>query len=91
MQLTCVRLVVEGIVQGVGFRFFTKQQAEKHNITGWVKNKENGTVEIVAEGERDQVDRFIEKVRKGPLGSRVEHVSMETETPSSFQSFEIRH
>jgi len=57
---------VIGRVQGVGFRYFTLQKARSYNIYGWVKNLPDGSVEISACGENDNVEAFIETIRKGP-------------------------
>jgi len=68
-------LVVSGRVQGVGFRYFTLHRARAHGITGWVKNRYDGKVEIEAEGSRDRLLLFLEDVRNGPAASRITHVS----------------
>ncbi|WP_156031479.1 acylphosphatase [Sporolactobacillus terrae] len=62
-KVMCVRLLVTGRVQGVGFRYFIKQTAAKHSVNGWVRNRDDGRVEIAAEGTRQQVDAFLQKVR----------------------------
>ncbi len=66
MPLRRVHLIVDGRVQGVGFRFFTEAQAEKRNIGGWVMNRPDGKVEIEAVGKSEDIREFIEKVKKGP-------------------------
>ncbi|WP_099221491.1 acylphosphatase [Listeria costaricensis] len=68
-------LRVTGMVQGVGFRYTTKHIAYKYDISGTVKNLDDGSVEIAALGEEKQLDQFIEAVKKGPSrAARVEHV-----------------
>jgi acylphosphatase len=80
-------LVVSGRVQGVGFRYFTLQRARAHGVTGWVKNRYDGKVEIEAEGPRGRLLLFLEDVRNGPASSRVTHVSEDwVETVSSRHS-----
>ncbi|GAA0328361.1 acylphosphatase [Oceanobacillus sp. FSL W7-1293] len=57
---------VQGRVQGVGFRYFTQHAAMNHDIVGWVKNEDDGAVAFEAYGEDDNVDRFLEEIKKGP-------------------------
>ena len=61
-----VNAVVEGRVQGVGFRYFTRDRALRHGITGWVRNLPEDNVEIEAQGTGDNVDAFIMEIKKGP-------------------------
>ena len=83
------RAVVSGSVQGVGFRFFAERAAREAGVTGWVRNRPDGTVETVAEGEEESVRRYLEKLRYGPAGGRVKDL-IEEETPvAGFPSFEI--
>ena len=74
---------VQGRVQGVGFRahveYYTRQIG---GLTGWVRNVGYDTVEAVAEGERENVDRFIEMMKEGPRGSRVDESKVEWENPT---------
>jgi acylphosphatase len=65
--------LVSGRVQGVGFRFFTEDQARLEGLHGFVRNLADGRVEIVAEGDRDALERFERAVRRGPAGARVDH------------------
>lgn len=60
-----VHLVIEGHVQGVGFRFYTKQKAEEFDITGWAKNLDNGSVEIIAQGRGQEIEKFVTFVKNG--------------------------
>jgi acylphosphatase len=66
------RAIVRGRVQGVGFRFFAERVARELGIRGWVCNLPDGTVETLAAGEEEAVRRYLERLRKGPLGSRVD-------------------
>jgi len=66
-----VHVVVSGVVQGVGFRFFVLRVARKMGLVGWVKNLPTGDVEILAEGPRGLVNSFVEDVRVGNLGAVV--------------------
>ncbi|HEU5138426.1 MAG TPA: acylphosphatase, partial [Bacillales bacterium] len=73
----------------VGFRFHTQQHAVRHSIKGWVKNNPDGTVEIDAEGEDHDMDRFIRELKKGSMNAHVTNVEFqeypETGTHHSFQ------
>jgi acylphosphatase len=64
-------LLVSGRVQGVGFRYFTRDSARALGLSGWVRNVRGGGVEVEVEGGRGVIDRFIEDLRQGPPLSRV--------------------
>ena len=68
------RVEVVGRVQGVGFRWFVREEARRHALAGWVRNLPSGGVEIAAEGPQDALDRLMDAVRRGPSGARVETV-----------------
>jgi len=86
-----VHIWVTGRVQAVGFRAFVVQQAQSLGLTGWVRNLGYSQVETVAEGHRETLGRFIEIIRRGPTGSRVDELRLEWETPGGeFSTFEIR-
>lgn len=87
-----IHIWVNGRVQGVGFRAFVQQQGYLLGLTGWVRNVGYDTVETVAEGRRDVLERFVEAVRQGPRAARVDEVRVEWETPSGeFRAFDVRH
>lgn len=69
--------IIEGRVQGVGFRFFTVQQARNHDVKGRVRNRADGAVEVKARGERSALESFAEALRRGPAMSRVENIDLE--------------
>jgi acylphosphatase len=69
-----LHIEVYGIVQGVFFRSGTEEKAFNLGITGWVKNRRDGSVEILAEGEKDSLEALLSWCRKGPQGSRVDRV-----------------
>jgi acylphosphatase len=69
-----IHLVVRGRVQGVYFRASTQREAKRLGVTGWIKNREDGGVEIVAEGEEDQVKDLLVWAQHGPSTARVEEV-----------------
>lgn len=58
-------MIADGRVQGVGFRYFVQMEADRHKIAGWVKNRDDGRVEILAEGPEESLKQFAEAVRKG--------------------------
>ena len=68
------RLQVTGEVQGVGFRWFTREAARRLGLAGWVRNNADGSVEIVVEGSDGPLERFVAAVRRGPEGAAVSDV-----------------
>jgi acylphosphatase len=85
------RFKVSGRVQGVGFRYFALDAARREGVHGYVTNHDDGTVEAVAEGEAESVERFERALRRGPSRSRVEHVRVDESEPGGLQAgFEIR-
>ena len=86
-----VHLRIEGQVQGVFFRTSTQQQATRLGLKGWVRNCPDGSVEVVAEGERKKVSDLIAWCHNGPPGARVQNVQLEWEEPrEEFSDFRIR-
>jgi acylphosphatase len=84
-------VVVHGRVQGVGFRYFLLKQAQFMGIKGWTKNLADGGVETMALGDESALERFLQVIRKGPVGSRVESVEVQwPEGSFEFHDFEIR-
>jgi acylphosphatase len=69
-----VRVVVTGVVQGVGFRWFVRERARVLNLEGWVRNRAGGAVELVVRGPDAAVSTLLEAVGQGPPGSRVARV-----------------
>lgn len=67
---------ISGRVQGVAFRFFAQHEARGLGLTGWVSNLYDGRVEVVAEGEREQLEQFLAELKKGPRLARVEKVEI---------------
>jgi acylphosphatase len=85
------QFVVTGRVQGVGFRFFARDVAAREGLHGWIRNRDDGGVEISAEGEVESLDRFERRIRQGPRGARVEQVEVSDLGPTgSDTGFEIR-
>jgi acylphosphatase len=82
---------VKGRVQGVGFRAHVEYEARQIGVTGWVRNVGYDTVEAVAEGEQNKVDRFIDKLKQGPRMSRVDESKVEWEdVTGEFQGFGVK-
>jgi acylphosphatase len=91
--VSAVRLLVRGRVQGVGFRWFAREQARRSDLAGWVRNAADGSVEITAAGDPDRLARFIEAMRRGPPGARVDDVECLTLSgdAAAERPFAIRH
>jgi DNA ligase D-like protein (predicted 3'-phosphoesterase) len=89
-ETRAVRAIVEGSVQGVGFREGTRRRADELGVFGWVRNCEGGTVAVHAEGERDAVETVLEFLRKGPRGAAVRDVSIEEIRTEGHEQFAIR-
>ena len=82
---------VTGHVQNVGFRAFVELVASQVGVTGWVRNVGYDTVEAVAEGERENVERFIEMMKQGPVSSRVDVAKVEwEESTEEFKEFGVK-
>lgn len=85
-----IRILVRGRVQGVFFRASTQERAEELGLTGWVRNLADGTVEAVAEGSRDKLDKLVEWCRTGPPKARVTDVDIKSEPRTGeFEGFSI--
>lgn len=86
-----IKICVKGRVQGVGFRFFTKQLADLLNIKGTVKNKFDGSVEVLAQSNNEEkLDRFIERVKESPAPyGKVTDYTLEEINQESYQDFQI--
>jgi acylphosphatase len=83
--------IVTGAVQGVSFRWFTQRRAADLGLVGFVRNHSDGSVEFVAEGARDALDRLLDVVRVGPASAVVENVETQWGAPTGeFHRFEIR-
>ena len=90
-MLVARRYVVTGRVQGVGFRWYTHDVAAREGVHGWVRNLADGSVEVVAEGDRESVDRLEAAIRRGPSQARVAEVEIEDMPPAHrVTGFEIR-
>jgi acylphosphatase len=86
-----IHCVVKGRVQGVGYRYFTRNKALELYLTGWVRNLPDETVEVVATGPVLELERLLHYLNEGPIGSRVEKVETQwLPEPREFKDFEIR-
>jgi acylphosphatase len=83
------RVTAHGKVQGVFFRDSTREEAERRGVAGWVRNKPNGSVEAVFEGEPDMVDAMVWFVRDGPGSSDVARIDVDEEEPESLRGFKV--
>ena len=83
------RARVTGLVQGVGFRYFAERAARQLGVKGWVRNRPDGTVETIAEGEESAVSRYLERLREGPRSGRVDSVDVEEIAPEGLRSFDV--
>lgn len=82
---------VTGRVQGVGFRAYVEYNARQIGLNGWVRNVGYETVEAIAEGTFEQVERFIQMMKMGPRASRVDECRVDYETPAGeFREFQVK-
>jgi acylphosphatase len=83
-------LVVSGQVQGVSFRDATREEAQGAGVAGWVRNRDDGSVEAVFEGDAGAVERLVEWCRSGPSSADVDEVESSQEEPQGESGFEVR-
>ncbi|WKJ90016.1 acylphosphatase [Methylomonas montana] len=87
----CLHIIVKGRVQGVYFRAYTQKQAVKLNVSGFVRNLADGSVEIVASGHREDLQKLVAWCHKGPVLAKVADVMVHPHQASEhFDGFEIR-
>ena len=85
-----LRAVVHGDVQGVGFRYFVQRRAQQLGLTGWVRNNDDGTVELVAEGGREALEQLKRALQEGPRMARVDRVETQwSAATGSLSRFEL--
>lgn len=83
--------IVEGRVQGVGFRAFVMDQADRLGVTGWVRNRWDGTVEVTAEGDHATLEKLVSALRQGPRASYVSNLNLEwQDATGEFSRFSMR-
>jgi len=83
-------VVITGEVQGVSFRDATRKEAEDAGLAGWVRNRDDGSVEAIFEGDADAVDRLLDWCRSGPSSADVDDVEDSEEEPQGESGFEVR-
>lgn len=84
-------MVVQGDVQGVGFRDFVQRRAVELGLGGWVRNRPDGSVECIADGDRMALERFLDRLREGPSMAEVERVEASWQAVEEpLQDFEVR-
>ncbi len=87
-----VHLFISGRVQGVGFRYNTRKKARNLGVSGWVKNLDDGRVEVVAEGDENKLESLIDFCHKGPLMAKVNNVEVSEEEPTGeFDDFNVEY
>ncbi|MBN1966089.1 MAG: acylphosphatase [Anaerolineae bacterium] len=91
-EIKQLHVIVHGRVQGVNFRYYTVQTANRLNLTGWVRNRVDGTVEVVAEGARTELRQLEAFLRRGSPSALVTHVETTWRSyTSSFDTFKVRY
>jgi len=87
-----INIKIYGDVQGVCFRYDSKEKADELELAGFVRNEPDGTVYIEVEGEEDALNKFLEWCEKGPKFAKVEQVEFESgDASGAFESFEVRY
>ncbi len=85
-------IFIKGLVQGVSFRYWAIRQADKFDVTGWIRNLYDGRVEAVFEGERNSVEKMIEVCRRGPSGAVVRDLATYWEEYSGvYEDFHVEY
>ena len=88
MAASAIRLVIEGRVQGVGFRWWTRGEARRLHLRGWVRNRRDGSVEVLAIGPPEALDALALACHSGPPGAEVRSVRREAADDDGAQGFE---
>jgi len=86
-----IRLYINGTVQGVFFRIFVKENAERYNVKGFVRNLEDGRIEVFLEGNAEDVNKMIELCKKGPKHAQIRNVEVKPERFQDFKVFKVLH
>jgi acylphosphatase len=89
-EITTMRLKIEGAVQGVGFRDFAIEQANARRLTGWIRNRGDGSVEALASGPTKKVEEFIAACMQGPALARVSNIDLSPAEPPERMGFTRR-
>jgi len=92
MEKISRRFLVKGRVQGVGFRWFVVDAAQGLALAGWTRNLRDGSVEVLAQGERSAVEELRDVLAQGPRAARVDSVTWDDVEPdAAIQGFSVRH
>ena len=87
-----LHIIVHGTVQGVFFRANTEEQARRLGLNGWVRNRSDGSVEVMAEGNRDALEKLLDWCSHGPADASIEKIEKEwLEASDEFSEFSIRY
>jgi acylphosphatase len=89
-EITSLNVRIEGAVQGVGYRAFAASEAWKLGLSGWVRNRTDGTVEALVSGSTKDVEGFVAACARGPVGARVTHIDLSNAEAPVAAGFEIR-
>jgi acylphosphatase len=89
-EITSLRLRIEGFVQAVGYRNFVIAEAGKLGLDGWIRNRSDGTVEVLVSGETKAVEAIVAACMRGPEGSRVKDVELHNSEPPAEKGFHRR-
>ena len=91
-DMASLRAIVRGHVQGVFFRAYVEELAERLNLTGYVRNQTGGVVEVIAEGEKAELEKLVEYIKIGPPAAKVEEViATWGGYGGGFSSFRVRY
>jgi acylphosphatase len=89
-EITSMKLRIEGLVQGVGYRAFAAGEARRLELDGWVRNRSDGTVEALVSGHTKKVEEFVATCMRGPTGARVKNVDLHNAEPPAERGFRPR-
>ena len=85
-----LHIFIKGRVQMVSFRYYTKEKALELNLNGWIRNLDDGRVEVVVEGIEDKIKEMLEFLKEGPRFSKVEDVEVKEEEVRNEEGFEVK-
>ena len=86
-----IRIYITGTVQGIFFRNFVKENAERYDVKGFVRNLDDGRIEVFLEGDVDKVKKMIELCKKGPKHAQIRSVEEKSESFQGFRTFKVLH
>ena len=86
-----IRVYITGNIQGIYFRSFIKENAEKYNVKGFVRNLEDGRVEVFLEGNSEDVNKMVEFCKTGPKHAQVRDIQIKQEKFQDFKNFKVLH